>query len=548
MTAPQDEELRRLLEEQSALRRVATLVAAGSDDAALATAVAGEVGRLFAAASSNVLRWDGDTLRVVGEWSVDGIPRSRIGEVWTFGGDTITARVIESEAPARVESADDLRTEFGRSRWRELGLQASIGAPIVLDGRIWGVITTSRTTPDDPFPQGDETRLADFAGLVATAIANSASRRDLAALAEEQAALRRVATLVAAGRPQDEVLEAVAHEAGRTFAADAVSLVRWHGVRDEVVVARAWAPDGFPPLAQGALYHPAPGGATLAVLETGRPARAAETSPELGVQSVIAAPVIVNAELVGALTAHRSDTQPFPPGAEIRLRSFADLAAQAVSNERARDELRASRARIVRAADEERRKLERNLHDGAQQRLVAVLMQLRLALARLPGGSDDARGLLVGAADELGHAIEELRELARGIHPAVLTERGLEAAVATLAARTPLAIDVDTELDERLPATVEAAAYYVVAESLTNVTKHAQASSVEVRVRRDNGIARVEVQDDGIGGADVSRGSGLRGLADRIEALDGRLGVESAPAAGTTVWAEIPVDVGVPQP
>ncbi|MCP9488167.1 MAG: histidine kinase [Gaiellaceae bacterium MAG52_C11] len=203
--------------------------------------------------------------------------------------------------------------------------------------------------------------------------------------------------------------------------------------------------------------------------------------------------------------------------------------------------MQASRARIVRAADEARERLERNLHDGAQQRLVAVSISLRLATARLPDGADEARSLLTAAAEELTHAIDDLRVLARGIHPAILTERGLGPALEVLADRTRLPVTIANDLPTRLPGPVEAAAYYVVAESLTNISKYAQASAVEVRVTRSDGIARVEVVDDGIGGADPSRGSGLRGLADRVEALDGRLGLESPVSAGTRVWAEIPL-------
>jgi signal transduction histidine kinase len=203
--------------------------------------------------------------------------------------------------------------------------------------------------------------------------------------------------------------------------------------------------------------------------------------------------------------------------------------------------MRASRARIVTAADAAREKLERNLHDGAQQRLVALSLTLRLALGRFESDPAEAHELVAKGAEELTHAIDELRELARGIHPAVLTGRGLGPALEALADRTALSVEVTAELEERLPAPVEAAAYYLVAESLTNAAKYANATEVEVRVRRSNGLAHIEVVDDGVGGADPSRGSGLRGLADRVEALDGRLGVESAPASGTRVWAVIPV-------
>jgi len=204
-------------------------------------------------------------------------------------------------------------------------------------------------------------------------------------------------------------------------------------------------------------------------------------------------------------------------------------------------ELQASRARIVEAGDAERRRLERNLHDGAQQRLVSLSLTLRLAKARLRENPEAAEELLAAAAEELARALEELRELARGIHPAVLTERGLEPALETLVGRAPIPVAVESELEGRLPPSVEAAAFYVVSEALANVTKYAEASSVEVRVGRANGYAVVEVADDGVGGADPARGSGLRGLADRVEALQGRLEVDSRPGEGTRVRAEIPV-------
>jgi PAS domain S-box-containing protein len=203
-------------------------------------------------------------------------------------------------------------------------------------------------------------------------------------------------------------------------------------------------------------------------------------------------------------------------------------------------ELAASRARIVTAGDVERRRLERNLHDGAQQRLVAISFSLRLALAKLDFDPAGARAVLVDAGDELDLALEELRELARGLHPAILTDRGLRAAVETLAARSPIPVEIAEIPDERLPEPVEAAAYYLIAEALTNVAKYAHASTVRARVAAADGNVVVEVSDNGVGGADPAAGSGLRGLADRVEALGGSLKVISPPAAGTAVRAEIP--------
>lgn len=538
-------ELQRLVEEQTALRKIATLVAAGASDVDLIRATTSEIARLFDAHRANALRWEGETIAVIGEWDAEGM-FTTAGRVYAFGGDTIVARVVNSGTAARVESIDDLHTDFARARWRELDIHASIGAPIIVDGRVWGVITASRTVPDDPFPVGAEEGLADFAALVAQAIANSEARRQVAALAEEQAALRRAATLVAGGRPVAEVLEATTRAAGEIFEAEAVYLVRWEGVQDEVVVRGGWNESAEALLAPQTTYHPERGSPTLSVLETGFATRGNESSRELGRRCVIAAPVIIQANLLGALVAVRPHRSPFAPDSEIRLRSFGDLLAQSIANAQAAEELRLSRARIVQSADTARRKLERNLHDGAQQRLVSVSLSLRVALAKLPAMPDDALGVLRTATEELSLAIDELRELARGIHPSTLTDQGLGTALEVLAKRAPLPVQIANEVEERLPEPVEAAAYYVVAESLTNVAKYAEASRIDVRLSRRNGLACVEVIDDGVGGADVSSGSGLRGLADRVEALEGRFGVESPPTLGTRVWAEIPLDVATP--
>jgi PAS domain S-box-containing protein len=222
-------------------------------------------------------------------------------------------------------------------------------------------------------------------------------------------------------------------------------------------------------------------------------------------------------------------------------RTYLVAATDVTQRKQQEEELRASRARIVEAGDAERRRLERNLHDGAQQRLVSLSLALRLARGKLGEDPDGAAALLDGASEELSQALEELRELARGIHPAILTDRGLEPALESLVGRAPVPVEVDMSLNgERLPPPVEAAAFYVVSEALANVAKYAHARSVAVRISRANGSAVVEVADDGVGGADPGRGSGLRGLADRVEALEGRLGIESRPGEGTTIRAQIP--------
>jgi signal transduction histidine kinase len=220
---------------------------------------------------------------------------------------------------------------------------------------------------------------------------------------------------------------------------------------------------------------------------------------------------------------------------------FLMIVREITERKQQQQELEASRQRIVAAGDDARRKLERNLHDGAQQRLVSISLSLRLAQGRLEKDPAGAQEVLEASREELARALEELRELARGIHPAVLTDRGLEAALESLASRAPLPVEIDGPRAS-LPAPVEAAAYYVVSEALANVTKYAQASSVKVTVEQANGYALIEVADDGVGGADPRRGSGLRGLADRVASLNGKLAIDSPPGAGTRVRAEIPLE------
>jgi PAS domain S-box-containing protein len=251
--------------------------------------------------------------------------------------------------------------------------------------------------------------------------------------------------------------------------------------------------------------------------------------------SIAAAPVKDGAgRVIGNMVAYTDITERKEQEAEVH-RLNAELHARL-------EELAASRARIVTAGDVERRRLERNLHDGAQQRLVALSLALRLALAKLDSDPEAARGTLADACDELALALDELRELARGLHPAVLVDHGLHAAVELLAGRAPVAVEIAGVPAERLPEPIEAAAYYLIAEALTNVAKYAGATSVRVRVATAGASVVVEVADDGVGGADAAGGSGLRGLADRVEALGGTLEVASPPGAGTSLRAAIPIE------
>jgi signal transduction histidine kinase len=369
------------------------------------------------------------------------------------------------------------------------------------------------------------------------------------ALAAEQAALRRIATLVAGEPEPGRVFEKVTEEVGRRLGVTTAFVLRYDEEGGSAVLVGAWSERGVLRFPVGSAL-PLDGDSVIAhVWRSREPERLesydhaegelADKLRSMGYRSSIGAPVKVGGRLWGVLVAS-SEHGPFPQGAERYLCDFADLVAQALANADAHEQLAASRARIVQAADAERRRLERNLHDGAQQRLVSLAVQLRLVEGRIESDPALSRDLLQVAKDELDEALEDLRELARGIHPAILTDRGLGPALETLIARCPAPVEVLALPEQRLPEHVEAAAYYMVAEALTNVAKYAQAQNVRVRVAHEDGHALVEVRDDGIGGADTANGSGLAGLADRVEALGGTLGIESPRGAGTWLRARIP--------
>jgi signal transduction histidine kinase len=267
----------------------------------------------------------------------------------------------------------------------------------------------------------------------------------------------------------------------------------------------------------------------------------ASTLRQLGYQSSLAAPIHVEGRVWGAIGVATLGGELLPDDSERRLEGFAELVAQALANADAREQLAASRARLVQASDAERRRLERNLHDGAQQRLIALSLTMQLAQSRIATNPDDAAGLLGTATDELAAALTDLRELANGIHPAVVSERGLADALTTVARRAPFPVEIVSVPAERLPESVEVATYYLVSEALTNSAKHAQASSARLAISRAGDRAVVEISDDGIGGADLTMGSGLRGLGDRIGALGGRLAIDSPLGRGTTIRATIPL-------
>jgi signal transduction histidine kinase len=374
-----------------------------------------------------------------------------------------------------------------------------------------------------------------------------ASRVEPARLAEEHAALRRVATLVAHGASPETLFTAVVAEVERVVPSAHATLMRYLPDATMTIVAISEClTDSFP---VGSRWPLGGRNVTTMVYETGRSARIddyrgasgrlGDAVRDRGAVTVVGAPIIVDGRRWGVITL-ASTEHPLPPDNEAQLASFTELVATAIANAEAQRELSALRARIAAATVDERRRVVRDLHDGAQQRLVHTVITLKMARRALENGQDDAPALLTEALDNAERATDELRRLARGFLPDVLTRGGLLAGVETLASRMPVPVEVDVSVG-RLPATVEATGYFLVAEALTNVAKHARAGHADVTARIEDGTLVVHVRDDGIGGARPD-GNGLAGLADRLAALDGQLRVESPTEGGTHITAAIPMD------
>ena len=540
---------------EAVMRRVATLVARAAPADELFAAVAEEVGRLYAADYARLARYDpDDMLAIVATWTRAGEPFAR-GRV-SLEGENVSTIVLRTGQPARI---DDFSGATGplADEARAHGVRSTIGAPVVVGGRIWGVMTVGAIQKWTP-PPDIEKRLASFTDLLATAISNADTRAGLTRLGDEHAALRRVATLVARGAPADEVFTAVAEEAGRLLRADRTSVTRYEPDGTATIVA-GWSRGGH---AVPVGRRPRLGGHNLAtiVANTSRPARidnhADFSGPmlavirETGVRSAVGTPIIVRGRLWGVIIANSTGDQPLPQDTGDRLASFTDLVATAISNAENLAELTASRARVVAAADETRRRIERDLHDGAQQRLISLGLALRSAQAEVPPQLGRLEGELAQVADGLSSVHDDLREMAHGIHPAILARGGLGPALKALARRSAVPVELDVRAEMGLPEPVEVAAYYVVAEALTNAAKHARASLIYVDADADpdGNALRLSVRDDGAGGADPARGSGLVGLKDRVEALGGTLTVHSPPGAGTALQVELPLSGLRPAP
>jgi PAS domain S-box-containing protein len=542
------EELSELADEQAALSRVATLVAEGVEPAALFAAVTKEVERLFLAVSPSalpsIIRFDPGPEFVLVGTSKDQL-KLPLGSRWGLKDLYASTRVFLSGTSVRVEAAEVSATGGPDSELlQEQGFLYQIGSPIIVEGQLWGAMTINST---DELPHDTEKRLEKFTELVVTAIANSESRAGLRRLAEEQAGLRRVATLVAEGAPPREVFDAVIVEVGAFIGADNILMSRYENEREVTVLAHrgpmaAGLPAGTRVSFDGDNIH-------SRVHPTRRPARIewalahgtiARIANQAGVRAGVGVPVIVEGELWGVMVAGWTAVDSAPAGAESQMAKFIDLLETAIANADTRDQLKASRVRVLTEADDARRRVVRDLHDGAQQRLVHSIITVKLAQRALAETDSSAAKLLDEALAQAEQANVELRELAHGILPPVLTRGGLRAGVDAVVSRIDLPVKTVDITGERFAAEIEASAYFIVAEALTNVVKHAQATAAEVKAWVEDGELRLEIVDDGVGGADVT-GHGLLGLSDRATVLGGSFGVGMSPSGGTVVMASLPL-------
>jgi signal transduction histidine kinase len=526
---------RLLADEQAALRRVAELSAGGVPYPHVLRAIVVEASGLFDDAVVSMAESESEAGDVTGAWlriavagsTTDGPPAADPSPE----EDTVARRVLVTGEPARVvDDSGSAATPVARA----------VGVPVRVEGRTWGALVV--TAGVRSLLPGTEDRLEQFAHVAATTLTAAKSRDALGRLAREQAALRRVAELVARGAALAEVFDAIADEASRLLGGVVTDLFRFDDGLATIVAARSPVSVGVstPIDEDTAIGRLRRAGGPLRLSTMAGTARADEAR-ELGIEVVVGVPVIVEGQVWGALISS-TPGDPLPADTENQLAEFAELAAAAIANAENKAKLRASRARVVATADEARQRLQRDVHDGAQQRLVQTVLALKLGLAAAAQGEDPV-DLVREALEHAERATAELRDLVHGILPAALSRGGLHAGIDSLVA--PLALPVDLDVTGlppgRLPSAIEVNAYFVVAEALTNVVKHARATEVRVTVSTEEDRLMVEVGDDGVGGADPRRGSGLTGLADRVDALNGTLSVTSLVGAGTTVRVALPL-------
>jgi len=543
-------EVQYLADEQAALRRVATLVAEDIPPADLFTAVAEEVGRLLGTPRAGMAHYEtDDTVTVLATWA-EGQQASAhplVPGPWPLEGGDLASAISRTGTAVRLDDYDGVPGPIAAFVRDELGVGSSVGTPIVVEGRLWGVLYV-HSHEAGSLPPDTESHLANFAGLLATALSNAQARAEVNRLADEQASLRRVATLVARGSPAAEVFAAVADEVGQLLQIKDTALLRYEADGTATVVVNQIGGAVLTPV--GTRVRLEGQNVATVVLETGHSVRQDYHDAEptdtlggyvnsLGFHSGVGSPIVVEGRLWGVMIAVTRRSDALPARAEARLEEFTALIGTAVSNVQARSDLAASRARIVAAADDERRRVVRDLHDGAQQALVHTIVTLKLAERAAQHDGEVPVALVSEALDEAEHANAALRELSHGMLPSILTRGGLRAGVEALAGRMALPVEVSVSTDRLAPA-IEATAYFVVSEALTNVAKHSGATRAEVAVEVEDGNLRLRVNDNGVGGARPD-GSGLVGLADRLAVLGGRLGVESPLGGGTVVAASIPL-------
>jgi signal transduction histidine kinase len=388
--------------------------------------------------------------------------------------------------------------------------------------------------------------IAVIVGELTTRLRRAA--RQSARLSQEQSALRRVATLVAQSAEPPAVFEAVTREVAQLCGADLARMERyeedgtvtgvaaWSKVPVRLAVGTRFDLDGVS-IARGARRTGGPVRVDSFGQDTGTIAREAR---ELGICSSVGCPVVVAGRLWGVIAASTKSDKPFPANTESQISEFTKLVATAVENAQSRAELKASRARVIAAADESRRRVERDLHDGAQQRLVSLGLELRLAQTAVPAELPELRNGMSHVVEEVNEVLNELRDISHGIHPAILSKGGLGWALRILARRSKIPVELDIKTDRHYPEPVELAAYCVVSEALTNITKHAGGAGAVVVLEERDSTLRLLVRDDGPGGANPGRGSGLTGLRDRVESLGGLIEVRSPPGGGTSIAVSLP--------
>ena len=553
--------LRLLAAQQAALRHVATLVAEGSSLSDLFAAVARAVAQTIEADAISVERIDADrSVTVIASLDAPGFP---IGRRWPLDEPGLHASVVASARPVRFADACVLGGSSGAAL-RDSGIRSLVAAPIVVSGAPWGLIWVG-VKRADPLAAATETRLRDFAELAALAVANAESRQRLRRLVDSEVSLRRVATLAAEGAGLAELLAAVADEAARILDGSTVAIAQYTADDAFHVVAA----HNDPVFEVGSAWPVEEGSLAAALRETRAPVRiedvaaqrgtVAEAVRAAGLASAVGAPIVVDGNAWGMIivglrqrrealprftawyTSRRLSSSVRSQEIQSGLASFTELVGTAISRAQAHAEVIASRVRIVEAGDEARRRIERDLHDGTQQRLVALALHLQRVREDVPAEKREIHAELEQVERELKCVIDEVQELSRGVHPAQLAEGGLRPALRALARRSPIPVDVSVDVPERPPASVETAVYYVVSEALANAIKHSRANSVFVTVGSDSAAVRATVADDGVGGAEIGAGSGLTGLSDRVAALAGRFSVASPRGGGTTISIELPV-------